>query len=279
MLLSEQVCRVALADSAYTHPCALTILSPANFAVNVSRERSPSLRDIAGHSPLMVLSARSYRRSDDTERTFPSTEFRGHRRSRFATFTTTVLWTRLFGLTSVDQDLGGRAGRGRVLAGNQQPVDDKVDFPVLDLGEDGAESEQLVFDQERNDLSKADIRLLTVGEPRHVLSLDQRFAGGGLDVAQHAGGMADQRDWLAAGEEGLDQFDRVRIFGEVPHGAVPARIKNSIIILLLHALEPHSRVELVLCISVFLEATSNVGLEAGILALGIEGRTAALGRC
>src|SRR5262249_28717138 len=30
----------------------------------------------------MALSARSYRRSDDTERTFPSTEFRGHRRSR-----------------------------------------------------------------------------------------------------------------------------------------------------------------------------------------------------
>src|SRR5262245_40817580 len=157
----EQVCRVALADSAYTHPCALTILSPANFAVNVSRERSPSLRDIAGHSPLMALSARSYRRSDDTERTFPSTEFRGHRRSRFATFTTTVLWTRLFGLKSVDQDLGGRAGRGRVLAGNEQPVEHHVAFPVLDLGEDGAESEQLVFDQERNDLSKADIRLLT----------------------------------------------------------------------------------------------------------------------
>ena len=49
---------------------------------------------------------------------------------------------------------------------------------------------------------------------------DQRLAGGGLDVAQHAGGMADQRHRLPGGEEGLDQLDGIGVFGQVPHRAV-----------------------------------------------------------
>src|SRR5215813_7857531 len=40
---------------------------------------------------------------------------------------------RLFGLKGVDQDLGGRSGRGRVLTGDQQSVGDDVDTPVFDL--------------------------------------------------------------------------------------------------------------------------------------------------
>jgi hypothetical protein len=42
-----------------------------------------------------------------------------------------------------------------------------------------AEAEQLVLNQDRHDLGEADVRLLTVGEPDHLLSLDQRLAGGG----------------------------------------------------------------------------------------------------
>src|SRR5215471_19798403 len=90
---------------------------------------------------------------------------------------------RLFGLKGVDQDLGGRSGRSRVLAGDQQSVGDDVDAPVFDLGESGAEAEQLVLDEEWHHLGQANIRLLTVGEPSHLLALDQRLAGGGLDVA------------------------------------------------------------------------------------------------
>ena len=108
-----------------------------------------------------------------------------------------------------------------VLTGDQQRVGDDVHAPVLDLGEGRTEAEQLVFDEERDDLGQANSLFLPVGEPSHVLALDQRLAGGGLDVAQHAGGMADQRDWLTGGEEGLDQLDRVRIFGQVPYGAWP----------------------------------------------------------
>src|SRR5262245_1609335 len=143
---------------------------------------------------------------------------------------------RLFRLKAVDQDLGGRAGRGRVLAGDQQPIGYDVDAPVLDLREGGTEAEQLVLDEERHDLGETDIRLLTVGEPGHLLALDQRLAGGGLDVAQDAGGMADERHALAGGEEGLDQLDGIGVFGQIPHRAVAARIEYGVVVLLFHAI-------------------------------------------
>src|SRR5215831_4448126 len=77
---------------------------------------------------------------------------------------------RLFDLEGVDQDLGGRSGVGRVLAGDQQSVGDDVDTPVFDLGKGGTEAEQFVLDEERHDLGQANIRLLTVGEPGHLLA-------------------------------------------------------------------------------------------------------------
>src|SRR5215471_18311689 len=43
-------------------------------------------------------------------------------------------------LQSVDQDLGGRTGRRRVLPSDQEVILDRVDTPVLDLGIGGAEA-------------------------------------------------------------------------------------------------------------------------------------------
>lgn len=71
-------------------------------------------------------------------------------------------------------------------------------WPVIS-NPSAAETEQLVLDQERHDLGEADIRLLTVDEPGHLLSL--WLAGGGLDMTQDAGGMADQRHRLPGQEE------------------------------------------------------------------------------
>jgi len=119
---------------------------------------------------------------------------------------------------------------------------------------------------------------LPVGEPSHVLALDQRLAGGRLDVAQDAGRVADQRHRLPGGEEGLDQLDGIGVFGQVPHRAVAARIKDGIVILLFHPFEAHRLVELALRVRVLLEAPGDIGPEAGILALGIEWRTTAFGR-
>src|SRR5262249_51870385 len=107
-----------------------------------------------------------------------------------------------------------------------------MDAPVLDLGVSGAEVEQLVFDEERDDLGQANSLLLPVGEPSYVLALDQWLANGGLDVAQGAGGMTDQRHRLPGGEEGLDQLYGIGVFGQVPHRAVAARIEDSIVVLL-----------------------------------------------
>src|SRR5262249_13760136 len=137
---------------------------------------------------------------------------------------------------------------------------------------------QLVLDEERHDLGQANIRLLTVGEPGHLLALDQRLAGGGLYVAQDPGGMADQRHKLSGGKKRLDQLDGIRVFGQIPHWTVASRIEDSVVVFLFHTVEAYRLIELALRVRVLLEATSDVRLEARILALGIERRTTALGR-
>src|SRR5262249_14386827 len=122
------------------------------------------------------------------------------------------------------------------------------------------------------------IGLLAVGEPGHLLALNQRLAPGGLYVPQDAWGMADQRHRLSGGKEGLDQLDGIGVFGQIPHWAVAARIEDSVVFLWFHTVEAHRLIKLALRVRVPLEATGDVRLEARILALGIERRTTALGR-
>src|SRR5262249_44642620 len=74
----------------------------------------------------------------------------------------------------LDQKLGGRARRGRVLAGDQLAVLDRVNAPVLDLREGSAQADQLVLNEERHHLRQAHIFLLTVGEAGHVLAVETR---------------------------------------------------------------------------------------------------------
>src|SRR5215831_5783498 len=177
---------------------------------------------------------------------------------------------------SLEQKLGSRARRGRVLAGNQLAVLDRVNAPVLDLGEDGAEAHQLVLDEEGDKLRQAHRFFLAIGETGHVLAVDERLAFRSLDMAQHAGGVADQGDVLAGGEEGFDQLDRVLVFREVPHRTMAAWIEDSVVVFLFYAIEAQGLVELGFGIGVLLEATGDDGLKAGVLALGIERRAAAL---
>src|SRR5215470_1948482 len=92
---------------------------------------------------------------------------------------------------SLDQKLGSRTRRGRVLAGDQLAVPNRVNAPVLDLGEDGAEAHQLVLDEEGYHLRQAHVFFLAIGEAGQVLALDERLASRGLDMAQRAGGVAN----------------------------------------------------------------------------------------
>ncbi len=153
-----------------------------------------------------------------------------------------------------------------------------MDAPVLDLREGGAEVQQLVLDQERHDLGQLDVGLLAVGEAGHGPAVHQRLAGRVLHVTQGAGRMAHHRHGLAGGEERLDQPRGTGVFGQVPHRAVPARIEDGVEAVLFHAVEAHGAVEPALGLSVLLEPAGDVGLEIGVLALGIERRAPALGR-
>src|SRR6185436_3522382 len=89
---------------------------------------------------------------------------------------------------------------------------------------------------------------------------------------------ANQRHELSDGEKGFDQPNGTGIFGQIPHWTVTARIEDSVVVLLLHAVEAYRLVEPALRVRVLLEATGYVRLEARILALGIERRTTALWR-
>src|SRR5215467_3120288 len=97
-------------------------------------------------------------------------------------------------------------------------------------------------------------------------------------MAQSAWCMADQRHELSGSKKRFDQFDGIGVFGQIPHWAMAARIEYSVVVFLFHTVEAHCLVELALRVRVLLEATGGVRLEARILALRIERRTAALGR-
>src|SRR5262249_52452305 len=76
---------------------------------------------------------------------------------------------------TLDQKLGSRARRGRVLASNQLAVLDRVNAPVLNLGEDCAEAHQLVLDEEGYHLRQAHVFFLAIGEASHILAVDERL--------------------------------------------------------------------------------------------------------
>src|SRR5262245_19727072 len=109
----------------------------------------------------------------------------------FTLLSETRAWLFRLLVQSLDQTLGSRARRGRVLAGNQLAVPDRVNAPVLDLGEDGAEAHQLVLDEEGYHLRQAHLFFLAIGEAGHMLAVDERLVSRRLDMAQHAGGVAD----------------------------------------------------------------------------------------
>src|SRR5258706_11439548 len=95
-------------------------------------------------------------------------------------------------------------------------------------------------------------------------------------MAQRAGSVADKRDGLSGGEEGLDQLDRVLVFGEIPHRAVAARIEDGVETFLLHAVKTNSSVKLSFRSNVLLESARKLGPEFGLVTLGIERGTTAL---
>src|SRR5262249_32240702 len=123
--------------------------------------------------------------------------------------------------------------------------------------------------------------LLTIGEACNLLALNQRLAVWRLDVTQHSRGMTHQGNWLTGSEKGLDQLDRVLVFGEIPHWTVATRIKDGVEAFLLDAVKAHSLVKLSFRSGVVLEPARQVGPEFGLIALGLKRGTPPLrgGEC
>src|ERR1700722_12504358 len=90
--------------------------------------------------------------------------------------------------------------------------------------------------------------------------------------------MAHDADWLAGGEERLDQLDGVLVFGEIPHRTMAARIEEGVEIVLLDAIEAKGLVELSLRSRVLLKPERKISAGVGFVALGIKRRSPALGR-
>src|SRR5271157_4356912 len=92
-------------------------------------------------------------------------------------------------------------------------------------------------------------------------------------------GMAHDADWLASSNEGLDQFNGMLVFGEIPHRAMATRVEDGVEVFLPDAVEANGLIELSLRTCVLLEPDRELSTECGFVALGIERRMAAFRRC
>jgi hypothetical protein len=112
------------------------------------------------------------------------------------------------------------------LTGDELAIDDYVHAPVFDFGENGTEADKLVLDQERHNLRKTYSLFLGVGEAGDITSLNKRGTIGIGHAMQDARCMANESDRLAGCNEGFDELDRIRIFGQIPERAVAAGVEK-----------------------------------------------------
>src|ERR1700676_2139613 len=90
--------------------------------------------------------------------------------------------------------------------------------------------------------------------------------------------MAHDADWLAGGNEGLDQLDGVLVLGEIPHRAVSARVEDGVEVSLPDAVKANGLVELRFRSRVFLEPERKVSAGIGFVGLRIKRRSSPLWR-
>src|SRR6516162_9359060 len=153
-----------------------------------------------------------------------------------------------------------------------------MNAPVLDLGKGDTEAHQFVLDKEGYHLRQSYLFFLAIGEAGHRLALYERLAVRGLDMAQCAGRVADQREGFAGGQEGFYQLDRVLVFGEIPHRPMTTGVEDGIVVVRLDAVETKCCRELRFRVRIGFEPMRKVGLKVRLVALRIEGRLVALRR-
>jgi len=91
--------------------------------------------------------------------------------------------------------------------------------------------------------------------------------------------VAHQRQRLA-GRKGLfDESDGLRVLGQVPQRAVAAGVEHGVKVPGLHAGQRHGAGQLLLRFGIGLETARGIGLGVFVVALGVQRRLAAVGRC
>src|SRR5215469_16498157 len=90
--------------------------------------------------------------------------------------------------------------------------------------------------------------------------------------------MTHERDRLAGSDKGLNQPDRILILGEIPHGAVAARVEHGVEIRSLDGIEAKRIGELRIRGGVGLEPSGQVSAKFRVVALRVERRLTAFRR-
>ena len=90
--------------------------------------------------------------------------------------------------------------------------------------------------------------------------------------------MADDADWLAGSNKGLDQFDGMLVCGEIPQWAHATWIEDDVEFSLFDAVDANGLIELSFRSSVLPEPEREVSTEFAFVALGIEGGRPPFGR-
>jgi hypothetical protein len=124
--------------------------------------------------------------------------------------------------------LGQRRGC-RVLPRHQPAIGDGEGLEVSHAFVTAAQLAKAGFEQEGHGLVHSGGAFLAIGEPGDAAAAHQRSAGFVLDVHQSGRAVADGGDDLALRPCLAHQRGQFRAFGQIPHGAVPARQKHCIV--------------------------------------------------
>ena len=101
-------------------------------------------------------------------------------------------------------------------------------LPVWTFFVVSTQANELIFDKVGYDGAQAHRSLFAVGEASHIAPGDQWLTISSTDMDQDTRCVANESEWLVGTIEGLQQCDGVGIRGQVPQGAMAARVEHSI---------------------------------------------------
>ena len=147
-----------------------------------------------------------------------------------------------------------------------------MNSPVSRLLEMAAFRLEFVFDQERHDLGQLLTASRKLAKTSDIFTFHQRLAVLESPCCRSAPAPRQTRAiGLPAARISL-QFDRIRIFGQIPHRPAPTRVEIRPVIVGVNTVEANGRSKLRLCGRIGFEPAREIGLEVRLVAfLGSSG--------